>query len=163
MKFVNPFNAVGREEYDALSARLGEMERERDDARREGAALRIEVGREVKNAERLTELCARAVRSAEILEQALIERQIGKERDPSLVLVVNNLPEAPQRRGGYVPLHRRRRLAVRREEEEQLRRNALPKLRAELPEIPLTGEDREAMREAIAELSHHHQVVHHQE
>src|SRR5689334_16398333 len=124
MRFVNPFKAVGRAEYEALLGRLSEAERARDDARREAAALRIELGCEVKNAERLTELGARAVRSAEILEQALVERQVGKKRDPSVVLVVNNLPEAPKRKPGYVPLHKRRRLAARREEEEQLRRNA---------------------------------------
>jgi hypothetical protein len=149
MTFTNPFNAVTREEYDHLLAFTALLVGVLQDAGREIASVRAEVVREVENGERLTDLCARAVRSAEILEQALIERQIGKQRDPSLVLVVNNLPEAPKRKAGYIPLLKRRRLAARREEEEQLRRNALPKLTVELPEIPLTKEDRAAFREEV--------------
>jgi hypothetical protein len=150
---VNPFNAVAREEYDRLLAFSALLIGALQEVGGEVLAVRREVVREVRNGERLTDLCARAVRSAEILEQSLIERQVGKQRDPSLVLIVNNLPEAPKRKVGYVPLQKRRRLAARREEDEQLRRNALPKLTAELPDIPLTKEDREAMREAILELS----------
>lgn len=150
---VNPFNAVSREEHDRLAACCLLLVSMLQDAGREANALRGEVAREVRNGENLTALCARAVRSTEILERALIERQIGKQRDPSLVLVVNSLPEQPKRRRGFIPLNKRRREAVKRSEAESVRRNALPKLTAELPELPLTKEDRDAMKEVIAELS----------
>jgi hypothetical protein len=150
---VNPFNAVSREQHDGLATCFLLLVGMVQDAGREAMSLRGEVAREIKNGENLTALCARAVRSTEILEQALIERQIGKQRDPSLVLVVNSLPEVAKRRTGFMPLNKRRREAVKRSEAESVRRNALPKLTAELPTLPLTKADREAMREAITELS----------
>jgi hypothetical protein len=153
MNVVNPFSAVSRAEYEALAEALSDMQRQRDDAVRESSGLRIELQREIENASNLTTLCARAIKSAEILEQALIERQIGAKRDPSLVLVVGNLPEAPKRRHGFIPLNKRRREAAKRQEAAELRRSALPKLTAELPAIPLTQKDREVMREALEDLN----------
>ena len=150
---VNPFRAVSQVRYDELLAQLQVVEQERDDAKREASSLRAELKREVENGERLTALAARAIKATEILEQTLIERQIGAKKDPSLVLVVNNLPEAPKARHGFTPLRKRRRAAAKRSEAEQLRRNALPKLTAELPAVPLTKQDREVMREAINQVT----------
>jgi len=148
---INPFRAVSLDVYEELKDELFKVLQERDDAQREVSALRIELKREIQNAGRLTALCARAVESVEIYRQALIERQIGAKRDPSLVLIAN-LPDAPKRQHGFMPLQKRRRAAAKREEVEQVRRTALPKLTAELPAVPLTSGDREAMREAVDEL-----------
>jgi hypothetical protein len=149
---VNPFTGVSLAEYHALEIELFTERFGRDDAQREVSGLRIQLQREQENAGRLTELAARAVATVNILEQALIERQIGSKRDPSLVLIAN-LPDARKKQHGFVPLKKRRRDAAKRNEAEAVRRNALPKLTAELPSVPLTKQDREAMREAVGDLS----------
>jgi hypothetical protein len=149
---LNPFTAVSREDHQKLGSLLADTRQARDDAQREASGVRVELRREVENAERLTALAARAVQSAEIYRLALIERQIGAKRDPSLVLVVNNLPDAPKKRHGFTPLKKRRREAQKRNEAAEVRRNALPKLTADLPPVPLTAGDLEAMREVLTTL-----------
>jgi hypothetical protein len=148
---VNPFKAVPREDYNALAVCFLLLIGKLEDAELETKMVRAEVVREVKNAENLTHLCARAVQSTDILEQTLIERQIGVERDPSLVLVVGSAPEQKQRRG-FIPLSKRRRDAAKRSDLESSQRSMMRKVTATLPPLPLTKEDREAMREVIQEL-----------
>jgi hypothetical protein len=151
---VNPFRAVSREDHDALQKRLAEATKARDDAKREASGLRVELRREIENAERLTALCARAIMSVEILRKTLVERQVGvaANRDPSLVQVVSSLPELQKKRRGFIPLQKRRRVAAKRQEAEEVRRNALPTIKAQLPDIPLTEADTMAMQDAIGEL-----------
>lgn len=152
-RLTNPFTAVSREEYQKLQRSLETCQQDLADKQREVAALAAELEREMRNGARLTDLCARAVASVETLEAVLTEHQIGKDRDPSMVLVVQNLPGAPKRRQGFIPLHKRRRLAVKKEEDAQVRRNALPRIKAELPAVLLTKQDRAVMRDAVAELN----------
>lgn len=147
----NPFTAVSREKFAAIEQRLFAEQNKCDDLRREITGLRRQLQDEVENAGRLTALCARAVKATEILERALVERQIGAQRDPSLVLVVGNLPE-PAKRRGFVPLQKRKRDSRKRARLEDARRSALPTIDAALPAVPLTAADREAMRSAISEL-----------
>jgi len=153
LSVVNPFTAISREEHQRLERLVLSQTRELEDKQREIAALAQQLEREMNNAERLTRLCGRAMASLEIVEAALVERQIGAKRDPAMVLVVNNLPDPPKRHRGFMPLHKRRREAAKKEAAQQTRRSALPKLEAELPDLPLTKEDREAMRAVIAESS----------
>jgi hypothetical protein len=137
---VNPFTSVSRTEHNKVLGRLATASDELADSQREVTALRIELQREIENAERLTDLMNRALASVQILREALVERQIGARKDPALVLVAN-LPEGPKKHHGFTRLNKRRRMAAKRDEAERVRRNALPTLTAQLPEIPLTTED----------------------
>jgi hypothetical protein len=149
---VNPFKAVSQTDHGKLNDKLTVALQERDDARREAAALRVDRDNELQNGERLTSLAARAIQSTEIYRLALIERQIGAQRDPSMVLVVSNLPEFGKKRYGFIPLNKRRREAAKRVQAEETRRNALPKLTADLPPVPLTQDDLNAMREVMVDV-----------
>lgn len=147
---VNPFNAVPRSEYSNLATWFLLLVGLLEDAGGEIKALRAEVAREVRNGENLTALAARAIVSAEILKEALIERQIGKRNQGDLGRVlVANLPGKKETKSRYVPLHKRRRDAERNQRDEAIRRNALPKLLADLPPLPLTDDDCELMKEAV--------------
>lgn len=152
MKLVNPFTGVSREEHEQLLAMFFLLGGALQDAGREIVSLRQEVMQEVDNGERLTALAARAIVSADILQEALIERQIGKQhdQDPNRVLIAN-LPEKKKERPRFMRLQKRRRIAAKKRNDEAVRRNALPKLLATLPPMPLTAADREAMKDAVAE------------
>lgn len=146
---VNPFNGVSRDEYNKLAASLTKANRERDDAKRETSALRVELRREIENAERLSSFAGDAVETIEILEQTLIERQIGAQKDPSLVLVANTDAIKDPRRHEFVPLRKRRRMAKRKQQSEETKRSALPTLKAELPKVPLSKDAREVFKAAL--------------
>lgn len=148
-------DAVSRDDYLALEQLLAEIVLQRNEARKEVAQLAKELTAEIENGQRLTNLAARAVQSVQKIRQAFTEYQIGEaaQGDPTQVLVAN-LPPPKKKQRGFIPLGRRKQLARRKEQDEQTRRNALPKIKADLPELPLTAEDEALMSEAIAEISH---------
>lgn len=144
------YNTLKRQLEDANAARIA-SEEACEQAMNDATYWREEAARELENGERLTRLAARAVMSAEILEKNLTERQVAidKQGKPGDVHVVDNLKDVKNKRHGFVPLRKRRQLAIKREDAEQVKRNALPRIKAELPPVPLTQADRDAMRETI--------------